>query len=150
MTSMHKLLLVASLMLGLVIGATLAFGNDQIKACPQPDGTVMYTNKDVKGCTIIVGPELSVVPDRKATFTFKTQESDMLPEVPAITPTVGRFQAGQPGAILSETCTLWKEWMDLNRRTAGGFEGMGVEENKRRFLLSRIFGNMGFSPYGCQ
>lgn len=139
-----------------IVGALLAFGiavayaGDTMLACPQDNGTVMFTNKDVKGCKVVVGPELSVVPDRKASLA--TNHSDVVIEVPPITSTntPSRFNAGDPGAILQETCTLWKEWMDLNKRTAGGFENMSVDETKKRFLLSRVFASMGFSPYGCQ
>jgi hypothetical protein len=136
---------IVSMLLTMVV--TYAFAVDTMLACTQADGTVVYTNKDVKGCTEVKMPELSVVPDRHAT---------MFPVVPpfheaspATVPTVSRFSAGTPGVVLTETCALWHEYVKLTERTSGGFENNTIDDIKRRYVITRMFGS-GFSPYGCQ
>ena len=41
---------------------TTGFDPLLMRECPQADGTVLYTNKDVPGCKVMTLKELSVVP----------------------------------------------------------------------------------------
>jgi hypothetical protein len=137
-------LLVIGVLLGILFYG-LAF-SETIQSCTQADGTVVYTNKDIKGCQALRLPELSIVPDRHAV---------MIPQVPALmveTPMVAQTQAIKsplPGSVLAETCLLYRDWIRINERTMGGFEYNSVDDTKKRLMLTKIFGS-GFSPYGCQ
>jgi hypothetical protein len=143
-TLLNMMCFIAALLITIV--ATYAFAGDTVQACTLADGSTLYTNKPVQGCTVLKMPELSTVPDRHAI---------LIPGVPLLeshtstTPTVSRFAAGTPGVVLTETCALWHEYVKLTERTAGGFENNTIEDAKRRYVITRMFG-AGFSPYGCQ
>lgn len=133
------LLFVATMLLTMLFGYAV-FASETIKACPQADGSVLYTNKDVKGCATVKLPPLSVVPDRKAHLDY---------EVPVAVIETRTAKSLAPNPVIVETCTLYSEWLRLNQRIMGGFEYSSVDDAKRLLVLTKIFGS-GFSPYGCQ
>jgi hypothetical protein len=130
----------------LTAAVTMAFAGETMLACPQADGSVLYTNKDVKGCKVIVGPELSVVP------SYPTQNGGVHEYTPHATSEIplvrGRFVTTESEVVV-KTCALYKEWVLINERTKGGFEYNDVDDTKKRLYLTKIFGS-GFSPTMCK
>jgi len=120
-----------------LFAATYAYSADGIKECVQADGSIMYTNKPQLGCTDLILPGLSIIPER----TDYLQPS--IPPVITAAP-----QVAPKSAALTEACVLYHEWLTINMRTMGGFEYNSVDDTKRRLLLTKLFGS-GFSPYGC-
>jgi hypothetical protein len=117
---------------------TTAFDPLLMRECPQTDGTVLYTNKDVPGCKLMTLKELSVVPSLDDMPTYRPS----LATVPRydISPYIDRNQtitAGGPtvpdwakdwhasiassGSVHSEVCSLYGEWIHLVQKTRGGF-----------------------------
>jgi len=127
---------------------TLAYASDIMLACTQADGSVLYTNKDVKGCAALKMPELSTVPVYPSTqHNNRTLEHDKvlaLPEIPML-----KVEPLPIPSVVSDTCALYHEWVRINERTLGGFENNSVDDTKRRLFLTKIFGS-GFSPGMCK
>lgn len=140
-----KLLLIFVVTLLLTMGLTYAFAGPML-ACPQPDGTVLYTNKDVKGCQEIVGPELSIVPSYPIHPNGGSLDHSRLLE--ASIPELKKVETPESEVVM-KTCALYAEWVAINERTKGGFEYNDVEDTKKRLYLTKIFGS-GFSPTMCK
>lgn len=121
----------------ITMAVTFAFAGDTMLACTQADGTVLYTNKDVKGCTIVVGPELSVVPSYPQTHNNEQTKNYNLPEIPTL-------NIREPNPLRDKICPLYEEWIDLNLSTRGGMYVFDTRYN----VLNRLFGG-GFMPLGC-
>ena len=136
----YRLLLVAATML--LTTSTPAFSDtekvdfDPMKmwSCPQPDGTVLYTNKDKAGCTLMSLKPLSVVPSLDNMPTYRPPVSAAPHEMPyverrpaAMTGTVpdwGRdwyASIAPSGSVQAEVCGMYSEWLHLNQKTRGGF-----------------------------
>lgn len=129
----------------LTAAVTMAFAGEPMRACTQADGTVLYTNKNVKGCTTIRLPELSTAPTR----TYPTPQQPV-----AIAPTITPAPLPpEPGTGVQERiCMMYSDWIALNQRTSGGahyrdFSDNGLEGNARRLILANLFS--GFVPVGC-
>jgi len=130
----------------LTMAATMAFAGETMLACPQADGSVLYTNKDVKGCQVIVGPELSVVPSYHSHNGGSLEHTRaLIPEVPTLKPALEIEES----EVVTKTCALYYEWVTINQRTKGGFEYNDVDDTKERLFLTKIFGS-GFSPGMCK
>jgi hypothetical protein len=118
---------------------TAEFDPMKMWSCPQPDGTMLYTNKDKAGCTLMTLKPLSVVPSLDDMPTYRPQTA-MAPayDVP---PYVDRYPAGMvtrgqsvpgwaqdwygsiapSGSVQAQTCSLYGEWLNLVQKTRGGF-----------------------------
>lgn len=117
--------------------AETAEGHDRMWACPLPDGSTLYTNKERPGCEAMALRPLSIVPDLTT-----------MPTSPRTTPDPGRPHDRRPlqdrpaygsdrtvpdwgkdwyaslapsGAAQEEVCSLYSEWMQLMMKTRGGF-----------------------------
>jgi hypothetical protein len=107
-------------------------------SCPQPDGTMLYTNKDKAGCTLMTLKPLSVVPSLDNMPTYRPPVA-MAPQYD-VPPFVERYPTGmtgrQPipdwardwqasiastGSVQAEVCSMYGEWLNLNQKTRGGF-----------------------------
>ena len=109
-----------------------------MRECPQVNGGILYTNKDVPGCKLMRLKELSVVPSLDDMPTYR-------PPVAAaprydIPPHQDRNQAGMTsdsqtipdwardwhasiassGSVQAEVCSLYGEWIHINQKTRGG------------------------------
>lgn len=105
-------------------------------SCPQPDGTMLYTNKDKAGCTLMTLKPLSVVPSLDAMPTYRPPTA-MTPQYEV--PPVSGYPAGMTGrqtpgwaqdwyasiapsgSMQAEVCSMYSEWLHLNQKTRGGF-----------------------------
>jgi len=108
-------------------------------SCPQPDGTMLYTNKDKAGCTLMTLKPLSVVPSLDNMQTYRPPTAlTPLYEVPPYADRsagigVGRGPAvpawaqdwyasiASSGSVQPEVCSMYSEWLHLNQKTRGGF-----------------------------
>lgn len=107
-------------------------------SCPQPDGTVLYTNKDKAGCTLMTLKPLSVVPslDNMPTYRSPYAAAPTYDMPPYLGYPAGMGQRGQTapgwaqdwyasvaptGSVQAETCSLYGEWLNLVQKTRGGF-----------------------------
>ena len=130
----------------LTLSSTSAFSDTTIKSdpflmreCPQADGSALYTNKDLPGCTLMTLKELSVVPslDDMPTYrpTVATAPHYDIPPYPDRNQT-GMTGGGQTvpdwakdwhaslassGSVQAEVCSMYGEWLHLNQKTRGGF-----------------------------
>ena len=116
-----------------------AFDPLLMRECPQADGTALYTNKDLPGCTLMTLKELSVVPSLDDMPTYRpTVTAAPHYDTP---PYVDRRQTGMTGggqtvpdwakdwyasigssgSIQAEICSKYVEWLNLNEKTRGGF-----------------------------
>lgn len=118
---------------------TVAFDPFLMRECPQADGSALYTNKDLPGCTLMTLKELSVVPslDDMPTYrpTLATAPHYDIPPYPDRNQT-GMTGGGQTvpdwakdwhasiassGSVHAEVCSMYGEWLHLNQKTRGGF-----------------------------
>ncbi len=137
--------LVAATMLTMTFSPAFAATPEQTEfdpmkmwSCPQPDGTMLYTNKDKAGCTLMTLKPLSVVPSLDNMPTYR-------PPVAAapqydVPPYVERYPTGMTGgqsapnwagdwhasiassgSVQAEVCGMYSEWLHLNQKTRGGF-----------------------------
>ncbi len=106
-------------------------------SCPQPDGTVLYTNKDKAGCTLMTLKPLSVVPSLDNMPTYRPTTAMPQYDVPPYadrTPVGlgGRNSApdwakdwqasiAPSGSVQAEVCSMYGEWLNLVQKTRGGF-----------------------------
>jgi hypothetical protein len=107
-------------------------------SCPQADGTMLYTNKDKAGCTLMTLKPLSVVPSLDNMPTYRPLAAPV-PQF-EIPPYGERYQAGMTGrqnvpdwgqdwhasiassgSVQAEVCGMYGEWLHLNQKTRGGF-----------------------------
>ncbi|HEU4683156.1 MAG TPA: hypothetical protein VFS39_01460 [Nitrospira sp.] len=108
-------------------------------SCPQPDGTILYTNKDIEGCTLMTLKPLSVVPSLDNMPTYRPPVVGTPPyDVPAYPDRHPAALTGRPGmpdwarewyasiglsggSVQAEVCGMYSEWLHLNLKTRGGF-----------------------------
>jgi hypothetical protein len=110
-----------------------------MQECPQADGSVLYTNKDLPGCKLMrLKKELSIVPslDHMPT-SHPTVAAAPHYDVPPYADhnQTGMTGGGQTvpdwakdwhasiassGSIRAEVCSLYGEWIHLNQKTRGG------------------------------
>ncbi len=114
-----------------------AFDPMKMWSCPQPDGTMLYTNKDKAGCTLMTLKPLSVVPSLDSMPSSQRTGAPLQYEIP---PYVDRTPAGMTGrgtvpdwakdwqasiassgSVQAEVCSMYGEWLNLNQKTRGGF-----------------------------
>lgn len=113
-----------------------AFSYDIIRECPQANGSTLYTNKDIKGCSLMtMKRELSIVPSL-----------DKMPTIPQQPTPVTATEA--PKAV-SDVCLLFREYTELAQTTHGGVQYDRIEDNQRFIVLLRLFGS-GYVPVSCQ
>ena len=139
----HVLMIAATIF---TLSATSAFSDTTVRfdplllrECPQADGTVLYTNKDLPGCKLMTLKELSTVPSLEDMPTYRPTVTAAPHYDPS--PYVDRRQTGMTGggqtasdwakdwyasiapsgSVLAETCSLYGEWLNLNEKTRGGF-----------------------------
>ncbi|BCA55046.1 Exported protein [Nitrospira sp. KM1] len=106
-------------------------------SCPQADGTLLYTNKDRNGCTLMTLKPLSVVPSLDNMPTYRPQTA-MVPhydgsapdryaggagEQPSVPGWAGDWHASiaSSGSVQAEVCAMYGEWLNLNQKSRGGF-----------------------------
>ena len=139
----HLLIFAATIF---TLSATSAFSDTTVRfdpflmrECPQADGTVLYTNKDLPGCKLMTLKELSVVPSLDDMPTYRpTVAAAPHYDVP---PYVDRRQTGMTGggqtvpdwakdwhatiassgSVQAEVCSMYGEWLHLAQKTRGGF-----------------------------
>lgn len=141
----HLNLILGIMLTILFIMVAYAYADAPIQACTQADGSILYTNKNVKGCTVLKTPELSIVPsyDTHPGIERTPEQVRGVSESPT-------YQKSKPvNEVVTKTCALYKEWIMINERTKGGFEYNDVEDTKHRLYLTKIFGS-GFSPSMCK
>ncbi len=113
-------------MLGVVILATTLW------VCP---GEV-YSNEPREGCKPFQETEgtLSTNPEPQA-------QGGQRP-APTTAPSGGRSERkAAPDSVNAEMCALYKEYIDMEIRTQGGFQVSGPEESQRWQTLKRMFQN---------
>ncbi len=137
-----KLMMIFLVSMLLTMAATYAFAEESIKQCLQADGTVLYTNKNIKGCKSIKVPELSVVPSLHNMPHYIFPHTDF-PTPPSI------LLPAQIKSLPDGVCSLYSEWVHMNEKQQGGLRNNTVETQQRRVMLTMVFGS-GFYPYGCQ
>lgn len=143
-TLLNVMCFIAALLITMV--ATYAFAGDAIQACTLADGSILYTNKPVQGCMVLKMPELSIVPSYHVQNGGASEHTwAFLPEVPLVNPVVETEES----EVVTKTCALYYEWVNINQRTKGGFEYNNVDDTKERLYLTKIFGS-GFSPGMCK
>jgi hypothetical protein len=135
-------LVMAAIVAAIALFGALAQASDKIQSCVQADGTMIYTNKDIKGCTTLKAHELSVVPSYDQIKHEDIAQSLIVPTPPVVlTPEIS--------SVLSDTCQLYHEWVKLNSTDQGGLRNNTIERQQRRVALTMIFGS-GFSPSNCK
>ena len=141
---MRSFINIVALLVAILIGGAfaIAYGADTIRACTLSDGTVLYTNKDVKGCVAIKIPELGVVPSYDKLKHNEITETFIAPALPFVA-------APEISSVLSDTCQLYHEWVKLNSTDQGGLRNNTIDRQQRRVVLTMIFGS-GFSPANCK
>ena len=108
----------------LVGGAfAMAYGADTIQSCTLADGSVLYTNKDVKGCVALKTPELGVVPSYDKLKHNEVTASFILPTPPLVA-------APEISSVLSDTCQLYHEWVKLNSSDQGGLRNNTIDRQQ--------------------
>ena len=118
---------------------TITFDPFLMRECPQPDGTALYTNKDLPGCKLMTLKELSIVPSLDDMPTYRPALATAPHyDIPAYQ---DRNQAGMAGrgqivpdwakdwhssiastgSVQAEVCSMYGEWLNLVQKTRGGF-----------------------------
>lgn len=123
----------------LLIVAANAWSAETVQACTQADGSIMYTNKDIRGCATVKLPELSTVPSLDKMPTYQAPVTVAKVEKPVVTSQVN-----------DHLCRLYDDWMLVNEETQGGqiFRG-GPEQKVKYNTLFRIF-STGFISVNCR
>jgi len=141
MQPVHVLVIAAAI---LTLTSTSAFSDTttsdplQMRQCPQADGGVLYTNKDLPGCTLMTLKPLSVVPSLDDMPTYRPAVA-MAPhyDIPLYsdhtqTGTTGGGQTvpdwakdwhasvASTGSVQAEVCAKYGEWLHLTEKTRGG------------------------------
>ncbi len=98
----------------------------------------VYTDRPTEGCK----PFQQTGPEGFSTMTEtpETPETGSVPD-PSGTPTMERRQGGQDPGVNSELCALYKEYVELEVKTKGGFQTGSPEETNRWQTLKRMFQN---------
>jgi hypothetical protein len=139
----HVLMIAATVF---TLSATSAFSDTTVRfdpllmrECPQADGTVLYTNKDLPGCKLMTLKELSTVPSLDNMPTY--HPSSATAPNSDIPPYQDRTQAGMTGrgqtvpdwakdwyastapsgSVQAQVCSMYGEWLNLVQKTRGGF-----------------------------
>ena len=118
---------------------TIASDPLQMRQCPQADGSTLYTNKDLPGCTMMTLKPLSVVPSLDDMPTYRPTVA-MAPhyDIPPYSDhnQTGMTGGGQTvpdwakdwhasvastGSVQAEVCAKYGEWLHLTEKTRGGF-----------------------------
>ena len=119
--------------------ATITFDPLQMRECLQSDGSALYTNKDLPGCTLMTLKPLSIVPSLENMPTYRPN-LPVLPH-PDNPQYPDRYQSGVTGgtqpvpdwaddwhasmassqSVRAEICSLYGEWLHLTQKTRGGF-----------------------------
>lgn len=141
--AIHLIMIVTAL---LILSSTSAFSDTtvtfdplQMRICPQADGSALYTNKDLPGCTLMTLKPLSIVPSLDDMPTYRPSLATMphyeIPPFPDRTQN-GMAGGGQTapdwakewhasitpsGSVHAEVCSMYGEWLHLNQKTRGGF-----------------------------
>lgn len=105
--------------------------------CQQADGSLLYTNKERDGCSVLVLTPISVVPDLENMPTAPRTLTTGAPhyEIPPYQDhSSGMIVRQAPewardwysgiapsGSVQQEACSLYSEWMHLVQKTRGGF-----------------------------
>ena len=134
-------IILAAILTVLTIMVFYAYAESPIQSCTLVDGGAIYTNKDVKGCTPVKLPELSIVPsyDQHPSQTLEHNGVSSLPMT---------IDPEHNITINDSLCSLYDEWMILTQRTLGGFTNNSVADTQRRLLLVQLFG-AGVMPMNC-
>ncbi|THJ17160.1 MAG: hypothetical protein CAF45_016640 [Nitrospira sp. CG24E] len=130
----------------LTLSSTSAFSDTEIsfdpflmRECPQADGSILYTNKDLPGCKLMKLKELSSVPSLEDMPTYRPTGAMAPPHDIPTRPE--RHQGGMTGggqtvpdwardwhasiassgSVQSEVCSMFGEWLHLSQKTRGGF-----------------------------
>jgi hypothetical protein len=130
----------------LTLSSTSAFSDTPVASdplkmheCPQADGSTLYTNKELPGCTLMTLKPLSVVPSLDDMPTYRP----VVATAPHydLSPYPDREQAGMAGggqtvpdwakdwrasttssgSVQAEVCSMYGEWLHLSQKTRGGF-----------------------------
>jgi hypothetical protein len=128
----------------LILSSTSAFSDTMVsfdpmlmRQCPQADGSTLYTNKDLPGCTLMVLKPLSVVPSLDDMPTYRPAVAmaphyDVPPYPGNQTGMTGGGQTvpewakdwhasvASSGSIQAEVCSIYGEWLHLTQKTRGG------------------------------
>ena len=136
-------IILAAILIVLTLMVVHAYAENPIQSCTA-DGNIVYTNKDVKGCTPVKLPELSIVSsyDRHLPQTLKHTGVSSLPIPPTVPPSTS-------GPINDHLCKLYDEWMKINEETDGGFRFAGASQKTRYNALWRTFSS-GFISVDCR
>lgn len=110
---------------------------DAMWACPELDGSSLYTNKERAGCQALTLKPLSVVPDGASLPAIPRTAPAVVPDrdrVPLQDRIARRGDRTVPdwardwyasiapsGSVQEEVCSLYSEWMHLVQKTRGGF-----------------------------
>jgi len=118
--------------------ATITFDPLHMRECPQADGSILYTNKDLPGCTLMTLRPLSIIPSLDDMPTYRPSAAAApyyeVPPYPGNqTGTTGGGQnfpdwakdwhasIASTGSVQAEVCSMYGEWLLLNQKTRGGF-----------------------------
>jgi hypothetical protein len=139
-------IVIALAIFALIGAATFAFADDTIRECVQKDGSVLYTNKAKLGCTDLILPKVSIAPTRTDYLKpLNTPTPDYV-----VAATAAEDQGGRhDDSVNLPFCDLYSEWLQLSKKTLGGFVNNSVPDTQRRMFLTQIFGS-GFPPYNCK
>lgn len=142
MRSAHVLAVAAAIA---TLASTPAFSDTTVasdpmlmRECPQADGNVLYTNKDLPGCKLMTLKPLSVVPSLDDMPTYRPTVAmaphyDIPPHPGNQAGMTGGGQTGpdwardwqasvaSSGSVQAEVCSMYGEWLHLNQKTRGGF-----------------------------
>ncbi|MEY4705365.1 MAG: hypothetical protein RL042_1570 [Nitrospirota bacterium] len=119
---------------------TVTFDPLQVRECPQADGSVLYTNKDLPGCTQMTLKPLSVVPSLDNMPIYRPnvataphydvpprpdrhQPNNMAGGGQAVPDWAKEWHASiaATGSVQAEVCAKYGEWLHLTEKTRGGF-----------------------------
>lgn len=128
---------------------------ETIQACPQADGSVLFTNKKVvnEKCAPVHLPELSTVPSRNAghlpnvaphvSNPYRDKEIPKEVELLIEGDQSMKFDPKGPQTVRDQVCDLYGKYLDLSLKTRGGL----YYSDKTAPLLS-LFGG-GYIPLDC-
>lgn len=110
-----------------------AGASEQMYACNYVDGSIMYTNKDTKGCHAVKMPELSIVP------SYVDQHLGTPPKH-VVNKNEPPYSDEYVEPVADRVCNLYREWMDIYDKTKGGFTNNDVATQQRLMVLSAMLG----------
>ncbi len=126
---------------------------ESVYTCTNPQGEVVYTNKQLKGYTCVVQklPDLSSVPQR-TTHTVPSTSMGVSPvthddqDPPLIMGEHHTFRINPSVGhnVAEQVCDLYGKWLDLNLKTRGG-----LYYDPLTAPLLTMFGG-GYIPMECR